>query len=190
MHLRLHSTRLPKGYTIAMRLPKQNMRHKQPQAPKRKRRRKMSAPVKEPLTSESDTDGISPPTTANESSELQQAAIASDEEGSNTLEQETIRKNNAYPGANNSIGSIHQRQWFLSLDREACGFVKERRGPDSGRWVRKLWADGTLGGFENFHVMGRDSERSVVTGRLAADAMSDAGIKSYAGRKMWRPITE
>ncbi|EXJ95796.1 hypothetical protein A1O1_00920 [Capronia coronata CBS 617.96] len=33
-----------------------------------------------------------------------------------------IRRNNAYPGATNSINSIHQRRWFLSLDRAASGF--------------------------------------------------------------------
>lgn len=54
------------------------------------------------------------------------------------LEDETIRLTNAYPGAVNSIGSIHQRKWFLSLDRANSGFVqvKDKR---SGRvtWSRR-----------------------------------------------------
>ncbi|KAL2755088.1 hypothetical protein ACRALDRAFT_1064811, partial [Sodiomyces alcalophilus JCM 7366] len=39
------------------------------------------------------------------------------------LESAQVRATNAYPGAENSIGSVHQRKWFLSLDRAACGFV-------------------------------------------------------------------
>ncbi|KZF26222.1 hypothetical protein L228DRAFT_279457 [Xylona heveae TC161] len=42
------------------------------------------------------------------------------------LEDEQVRATNAYPGATNSIGSVHQRRWFLSLDRVSSGLV--RRG--------------------------------------------------------------
>jgi len=115
---------------------------------------------------------------------LAAAALASDGEAA-ADQDEQIRRNNAYPGATNTIGSIHQRQWFLSLDRVSSGFVRE-----AGRWVRKTSDDGMLEGFETFFVRGRDVERSVVTGRLAEDVMADEGVKGYMGRKMWRPITE
>lgn len=49
------------------------------------------------------------------------------------LEDAQVRLTNAYPGASNTISSIHQRKWYLSLDRNACGFVENRQ---SGR---SLW---------------------------------------------------
>src|SRR6202000_2900753 len=39
-----------------------------------------------------------------------------------TAEDVMMRRNNAYPGASNTINSVHQRKWFLSLDRAMCGF--------------------------------------------------------------------
>lgn len=104
------------------------------------------------------------------------AGIASDEG-----EDATIRANNAYPGASNTIGSIHQRNWILTLDRKNSGFRRERSGTGRGRWV---------GGWEPFFVRGRDHERSVVTGRDADAVMADAGVERFVGRKMWRPILE
>ncbi|PSK50460.1 hypothetical protein B9Z65_404 [Elsinoe australis] len=195
VHLRLHGTRLPPDYTIAMRLPRQNYRGKQPGPPKRRRRKKEpQAKAPEPETTDSDTS-ISTSSTATssaneETAKLKEAAAASDDEDRDAVERELTRANNAYPGATNDIGSIHQRQWFLSLDREASGFVKERSGPDKGRWVRTKTDDGTMGGFETFFVQGREVERSIITGRMAMDIMDDAGMKGYKGRKMWRAITE
>ncbi|GAB7353704.1 hypothetical protein MBLNU459_g4107t1 [Dothideomycetes sp. NU459] len=130
---------------------------------------------KQPTSDEADVDG---------------AAAASD-----IGEDETIRANNAYPGAHNTIGSVHQRYWFLTLDRQSSGFVKARTVSDGSRWISSKSTDKRNGnqvtsGFEPFFVRGRDYERSVVTGRLAADVMDDEGIKRYEGRKMWRPIME
>lgn len=122
---------------------------------------------------------------------MESAAKASDDDDRNdAVQQEEIRRRNAYPGATNSVGSIHQRQWFLSLDREESGFSRARTGADKGRWVRVTNSDGVASGFEPFFVMGRDVEKSVVTGRSAMDVMDDAGVKNYMGRKMWRPILE
>lgn len=104
------------------------------------------------------------------------AANASEDE-----EDTAMRMNNAYTGASNTIGSVHQRHWFISLDRPKSGFRKARSGPDSGRWV---------GDWEPFYVRGRDHEHSIVTGRNADDIMADEGVKSFVGRKMWRPIME
>ncbi|KAJ9498152.1 hypothetical protein H2202_006303 [Exophiala xenobiotica] len=50
-------------------------------------------------------------------------------------EEVQIRLNNAYPGATNSINSIHQRKWFLSLEREACGF----RPTNRIEFGRRVW---------------------------------------------------
>lgn len=176
-----------------MRLPRQNNRRKQPKPPSRRRRRQNPAVVADPATSESDEANSGQSSTterATESAALNDAAAASDDEAKDVLQREQIRVDNAYPGATNSIGSIHQRQWFLSLDREASGFVKATKGTDRGRWIREDNRDGTRSGFETFAVMGRDVERSVVTGRTAMDVMEDGGVKNYMGRKMWRPITE
>lgn len=132
--------------------------------------------------SDSEAESSIPPAPEDEATT---AAAASDKD-----EDEAIRQSNAYPGASNTIGSIHQRHWFLTLDRQRSGFVKARTGPDKGRWARVREDDGSLKGWETFIVRGREHERSVVSGRLAQDVMDDEGIKSYAGRKMWRPITE
>lgn len=174
-----------------MRLPKQNNRHGQPKPPKRKRRHVAPKQIAEPETTESESsDQPSSREEASEKIALNDAAVASDDESKDAVEREEIRLSNAYPGATNSIGSIHQRNWFLSLDREASGFEKARHGPSRGRWMRKVQEDQSLGGFEPFIVMGRDVEKSVVTGRKAMDIMADAGVEQYMGRKMWRPIRE
>ena len=103
---------------------------------------------------------------------------------------EEIRKNNAYPGATNSIGSIHQRKWYLSMDRQASGFVPTKDKHGSRMWSRRKDADGTLHGFERFQVLGRDVERSIVTGRLAKEILEDEGVEGYVPRGLWRAVTE
>ncbi|KAI1465516.1 DNA polymerase ligase-domain-containing protein [Daldinia caldariorum] len=139
------------------------------------------------------------------------AAVSAVEREIRELEDEQVRRTNAYPGAENSIGSVHQRRWYLSLDREACGFVKRRR---AGRvvWEDKEEAkeegkeevqghaddddddDGGGGsGSENrlkfpFYVCGAELERSVVTGRTGADVLKDEGVVGHIGRKGWRPV--
>ncbi|GAB7338476.1 hypothetical protein MBLNU457_4757t1 [Dothideomycetes sp. NU457] len=192
LKLRLHGTRLPKNYTISMRLSSANDRGSQPAKPKRKRRKKTPSSQRPRSGSDSEQEHSAELNGRNNTEPPQnedlQAANASEAEYEGEYEQ--IRSTNAYPGATNTIRSIHQRHWFLTLDRPSSGFVKATSGPDKGRWIRKACDDGTLGGFETFFVKGRDEERSVVTGRLADDVMADAGVKGYAGRKMWRPITE
>lgn len=115
--------------------------------------------------------------------EARTAAAASGED-----EDETIRRSNAYLGSNNTIGSVHQRKWFLTLDKSNSGFVKSA---GTGRWKRSSENErGRPGDWNSFYVRGRDHERSVVTGRLAADVMADEGVSMYKGRKMWQPILE
>lgn len=124
-------------------------------------------------------------------------------------EEEGIRRRNAYPGATNSINSIHQRKWFLSLDRAASGFTRIK-DPLTGRQIWRYCpprhrlnreigdpqsdpdsapASGSQK-FERFHVLGRDHETSVVTGRKAADVARDEGLVGYRPRAGWRGITE
>lgn len=182
IRLRLHGSRLPTGYTMRMWLPSANDKSGPPRKPRTKRRRMDPTKAAEALKTrradtESDTDDDNTnDITSNIYDADDDAAIASDAD-----EDATIRANNAYTGASNSIGSIHQRHWFLSLDRRRSGFHKERTGPDRGQWV---------GGWEPIFVRGRDFERSLVTGRTADDVMSDEGVEKFVGRKMWRPILE
>lgn len=180
--LRLHGSKLPAGYTISLRLPSANNRTSQPSQPKRKRRRlDPSKPVpRAPAQIETDSENepFSTPETTNDAAAAAAAAQAS---GAEEEEDTAIRAHNAYPGAHNSINSIHQRHWFLTLDRAASDFHKVRTGPSRGRWV---------GPWEAFFVLGRDFERSVVTGRKAKEVMEDEGVEKFEGRKMWRGIVE
>lgn len=192
LRLRLHGTRLPQGYTISLRLPSANDRGAQPRKPLRKRRRLDPSKVSRRGPPSTDSENESEPAAikahrggnlqleddnSNVGTEAQDAALASEAEDEDAM----IRSNNAYTGANNTIGSIHQRHWFLTLDRVNTGFHKARTGPDRGRWI---------GGCEPFVVRGREVERSIVSGRCADEVMADADIKAFQGRKMWRPITE
>ncbi|KAK3710477.1 hypothetical protein LTR37_010320 [Vermiconidia calcicola] len=182
IRLRLHGTRLPRGYTVSLRLPSNNDRSDQPKRPKRKRRRIDPAMVsKRAGSTVIDSDMEDEPTPVEQNETLGQqiedaAANASDDD-----EDTTIRVNNAYPGANNTIGSIHQRNWFLRLDPSNSGLRKTKGGPKEGRWI---------GSWDAFFVLGRDHERSLVTGRSADEVMEDEGVEKFLGRKMWRPITE
>lgn len=108
-------------------------------------------------------------------------------------EDEEVRLTNTYPGATNSIGSIHQRRWYLSMDRYASGFcplrVENRIRGGRRMWTRRREGERLLG-FEPFFVVGRELERSVVTGRTADEVMTDEGVQGFVGRKGWRPVTE
>ncbi|CAJ2500504.1 Uu.00g033570.m01.CDS01 [Anthostomella pinea] len=138
--------------------------------------------------------------------EIVNAPAEADQEGVSAMEREDeeVRRTNAYTGATNSIGSVHQRRWYLSLDREACGFVKLRRegrivwepgaGVGSGGSTagldsveRKEGGDGGRLSFP-FYVRGAEAERSVVTGRLGAEVLRDEGVVGYVGRKGWQPV--
>lgn len=106
-------------------------------------------------------------------------------------ESETIRRKNAYPGATNDISSIHQRRWYLTLDRANSGFAPQS-DKVTGRklWVRQWRDDGERSGFEKFYVLGRDSETSVLTGRLATEVLKDEGVEGFRPRRSWRAVTE
>ena len=133
------------------------------------------------------------------------------------LEDADVRRTNAYPGAHNSVGSIHQRKWYLSFDRAASGLV-ERRVKGRTVWgcpplrlhasPRRQHLDDTPGGsglqgdggrdevIEDeddrlrfpFYVRGPSHERSVVTGRLGEDILGDEGVAGFVQRKGWQPV--
>jgi hypothetical protein len=170
IRLRLHGTRLPKGYTVILRLPTNEI-IKRPIARLKSRPRPQMQRVK----SVPDSD-----------SEDQIQILVPEPEAEENLDTDTdedtqTRATNAYPGSINDIGSIHQRHWFLQLDRQNSGFVLDQSNNGKGRWQR-----GPNGsGFESFLVRGRDHERSVVTGRLARDVERDEGVEGFVGRGGW-----
>ncbi|OTA23001.1 hypothetical protein BTJ68_14003 [Hortaea werneckii EXF-2000] len=140
IHLRLHGTKLPSEYTVALRLPSNNRVKRPSTKPRAKRRRvdptkaaqlarqKYSAATSDTESDElSDSSKTTPPVFGAD----EDAAIASEDDS----EDAAIRANNAYPGSENTIGSVHQRHWFLTLDRRYSGFHKERSGSNAGRWV-------------------------------------------------------
>jgi hypothetical protein len=326
IRLRLHGTRLPKGYTLYIRLTKENDRSQQPKAPAFKRRRKApdvdkrsraarsNTPPSSSSPSSADDRSLSPdrpsdstdntqatrnpthrrlrrnvsslkrraspppqtrravdPTTLDIKlqhsepveadppwheqrapadqrdtkhapvDEVAAASKSTADDTENEREQEQIRLQNAYPGATNSVNSIHQRKWYLSLDRTLSGFLSiptPSRVPNHHAktyWVPvgslssphsseidtepaqtapvsiRIDADGAVmpqngirmdkqqrllkvnknaHGFTRFHVLGREHERSIVTGRLAADILSDEGVERYVPRGLWRAVVE
>jgi hypothetical protein len=168
IRLRLHGTRLPKDYTITVRLPSANDVVKFSK-PMRRKRTKYKPRL--------DDTGTDPEDEDTDDLVNAEVGLASDDEDENA----TIRANNAYTGAENTIGSIHQRHWLISLDRANSGFVK-----DGDRWVRK--SANTR--FETFYVRGAEVETSVVTGRTSAEVMADEGVDGFVARKRWNAILE
>lgn len=79
------------------------------------------------------------------------------------------------------------------MDRYSSGFRPLRSAKDieGGRreWVRRRDGE-TILGFEPFYVMGREIERSVLTGRTADEVMADEGVEGFVERKGWRAVTE
>ena len=166
--LRLHGTRLPKDYTITLRLPSNN------DIPKLSKRRRSKRSKHRPVNYSTDSDS--------ETTSLPRHRPQNDEHDNldtDSEEDTSTRLNNAYPGSTNSIGSIHQRRWFMMLDRHSSGFVRDQ----NGKWER----DGDRG-FDPFFVRGKEVERSIVTGRLAADVEADEGMEGYRGRSGWTGI--
>lgn len=166
IRLRLHGTRLPRNYTIILRLPTNEI-IKRPTA--RRKSRQKSRMQQTDSQSDSDTE---------EQAQAQEAKPEEEDLNTDTDDDVQTRATNAYPGSTNDIGSIHQRHWFLQLDRQNSGFTLDQA---TGKWMHGL----NGGGFEPFLVRGRDHERSVVTGRLAKEVESDEGIEGYVGRGGW-----
>ncbi|KAL3465568.1 DNA polymerase ligase-domain-containing protein [Aspergillus heterothallicus] len=218
INLRLHGTRLPKNYTVFLRRDKTDFKSPATPSslsgsPKKKRWRvgmKRQKHAEPSSTSGTDTD-TDPGVEADQSrkrkrepgnhtegvddhSHAHAEHSDADANTNQTTSDYLIRLNNAYPGAVNDIGSVHQRRWFIGLDRLGCGFVAERQ-PDGSRGVTRRWVRGVdkgtgeLGGFEPFYVRGPAVERSVITGRLGADVLRDEGVEGFVPRKGWTAVT-
>lgn len=129
-------------------------------------------------------DAPTTPSTMESAAEDEAVGNASDDSDvENAKEASTIRASNAYTGATNTIGSIHQRHWFITLDKVNSGFVKDETGKWSSTGIKG-------GGFESFFVRGADVERSIITGRLSTEVMKDEGVEGFKGRKRWTAILE
>ncbi|KAG7132378.1 hypothetical protein HYQ45_009249 [Verticillium longisporum] len=218
IRVRLHGARLPRGYTLNLRLTKEEDREGREKAsrsasraaPQRRRRRMVQ---KQDVIVETSEEADSSSSEKEEEEELDDAVLEAKEEvpeeESNPLagpanmsqamrqeieelEDAQVRATNAYPGAENTIGSVHQRRWYLSMDRAASGFVKKRRrgGTKKLRWEledeQTPGEDGRL--TYPFHVRGPEVERSLITGRLGSDVLRDEGVVDFVGRKGWRPV--
>lgn len=194
------------GYTITLRMDKStNFARPIRKGPKRRRRnlQPKRSPSVAPSTSDSDSDSKAPEGSSQQGHTA--STLSSEQNGSSVPEMSEvdqadhsddnvdleIQRNNAYTGSYNTIGSIHQRRWWLSLDRESSGFEPKRGldsfNPSKKTWVRKQSDNGLLG-FDPFYVRGPDYERSVVTGRLGPDVLSDEDVQGFAPRKRWIPV--
>ncbi|KAK5992837.1 hypothetical protein PT974_06259 [Cladobotryum mycophilum] len=220
IRIRLHGTKLPDPYILNLRLTKSEdatSRSKSPLTPRFKRRRGMGkAQVENPpetASSESDSDEESAnneETIAIPGEEPPGSSVSALDQEHRKLEDIQVRLTNAYPGASNTIDSIHQRKWYLALDRRTCGFIETKR---NGRFIWELPPKGNvsnptedqghhdLGVEDNlirdsnthrlsfpFYVHGPDHERSVVTGRRSKDILRDEGVMSFAPKKGWKPV--
>ncbi|KAL1874052.1 hypothetical protein Plec18167_005985 [Paecilomyces lecythidis] len=212
IRLRLNGTRLPPNYTITMRLTTQdNIVPGPARIPRKRRRRTAPSLPREPSSTPSRSpspDYHRPRTSSVAAAHVSEALLVDtssdgkngdDDAGSvSASDEEDIdvktRLTNAYPGAVNSVGSIHQRRWFITLDRLNSGFEPAAiTNSGSGRksWARKRDDDGQeLLGFEPFYVHGPEVERSIVTGRLAKDVLKDEGVEGFIRRRGWKPVLE
>ncbi|KAL3438888.1 DNA polymerase ligase-domain-containing protein [Aspergillus tetrazonus] len=209
IRLRLHGTRLPQDYTIFLRRDKTDFRSAPTAASllqkprKRRRRRVAKAEPRCTSSSESDTETAGPADTQSPGlgkrgrqtdTGTEGEHEHSDAEGGDTDVDFQIRLNNAYPGAVNDIGSIHQRRWFIMLDRAGSGFVPEVSHTKTDfqgkkRWIRGIDKQtGARTGFDPFYVRGPEVERSVVTGRRGPDVIRDEGVQGFVPRKGWTPV--
>ncbi|KAF3764502.1 hypothetical protein M406DRAFT_258227 [Cryphonectria parasitica EP155] len=203
IRLRLKGWRLPRGYVVNLRLTKEEDALGRDRAAARAveggegaRRRRRRGVRLGPVAKKRRSRGRTGPDTSSSGDDNDNNNEGNEREEQQELrelEDEEVRRMNAYPGACNTIGSVHQRKWFMSLDREACGFVRVRRqrrttaatkeeeegeGKEDGRaWLQ--WP---------FYVRGPEHERSIVTGRLGSDVLRDEGVVGFVGRKGWRPI--
>lgn len=204
--LRLHGAKLPRGYTVILRLSLEDDVEGQVKARREVEGSRRRRSARDPAERKARYEGMH---TDSEAEELYDGAASvgtpqegPDEEGLSAmerelqeLEDEQVRRTNAYPGAENTIGSVHQRRWFLTLDRPGSGFVK-RKVNGRTTWVMDETTKTPPGPREEnrlkwpFVIRGSELERSVVTGRLGNDVLRDEGVVDFKGRKGWRAITD
>ncbi|KAF5266145.1 hypothetical protein FOXYS1_3026 [Fusarium oxysporum] len=196
IRIRLHGSRLPDPYVVNLRLTRSEDvagRVRSGRAP-RKRRRRHAQTETQPETSGDDSESDeSEDVPSNTDAGTNADNLSAMEREIRELEDEEVRRTNAYPGASNTIGSVHQRRWYLSLDRPACGFVEQRTKSRSvweledGTETKNKQSDNGRLSYP-FHVRGPDHERSVLTGRLGADILQDEGVDKFIQRQGWKPV--
>lgn len=207
IRLQLHGTRLPRRYVVNLRLTKADDaagRDRNAAAPPSKPRRRSRgartrSQARKPAatSSEDEADNTDDEVPADAEEKTDTATDQVRERRAIAEQDGEVRRTNEYPGARNSIGSVYQRKWFVSLDREASGFVRQRR---RGRVVWEPADDGQQGvpaqnaGADEgrltypFFVRGPNVERSLVTGRLGAEVLRDDGVEGFVSRKGWRAV--
>lgn len=179
MRIRFHGARLPEGYTLDMFVAPGSRHPHEPRPAVRRKKRRVVKVVETSSSGEEESDATLP------------VADAVDAEWAlewerKEIDKREVRRVNAYPGAENTVGSLYQRKWFLCLDREGSGFY---RAGKNEIWQRrnKLGGDG-LEGFEPFFVRGVEDESSVVSGMKAEQVMREAGVDGFVRRKGWKAI--
>ncbi|KAM0475114.1 hypothetical protein ACHAPX_007248 [Trichoderma viride] len=215
IRLRLHGTKLPDPYVINIRLTKTEDAAGRSRSSKtlRTRRRGKTAEARpaDPESTSSDSDEYDNDieddepqarTDTNNTSSLNEARRKQQQQ-----EDAQVRLNNAYVGASNTIGSVYQRRWYLSLDRRACGFTEKRRHGRSV-WEKLLPPESSTDDAAKdpsddsetepeesfcrlsfpFYVRGPQFEQSVVTGRLGEEVLRDEGVTTFVPRKGWSPV--
>lgn len=211
IRLRLHGSKLPDPYVLNLRLTKAedaSGRSTARMSSRKPRRRPRPEPAP-PETSSSDAGEeekddekhVVPP-----GQEADPAAnVSALDRELRELEDDQVRRLNAYPGADNSIGSIYQRRWYLSLERPSCGLKASRhRGrllwglPDEQGSSAGSRHDSAAPGRDGrpepsrlsfpFYVRGPDHETSVVTGRRGQDILRDERVTSFVRRQGWTPV--
>ncbi|KAL7791320.1 DNA polymerase ligase domain-containing protein [Trichoderma ceciliae] len=215
IRLRLHGTKLPDPYVVNLRLTRaedaagRSGSSRAPRTGRHRRGRTTRAHAPEPETTASsggdecdgsdDGDDVDREKPVNQPQTAANGDIPPLSEERSNQEDAQVRLTNAYPGASNTIGSIYQRRWYLSLDRRACGFGERKRGG------RSLWeplppesptARGEPPDPESesrrfsfpFYVGGPRFEQSVVTGRRGEDILQDEGVTTFVPRKGWMPV--
>lgn len=213
IRLRLHGTKLPDPYVINIRLTKTEDaagRSRSSKTPRTRRRgRTTKSRPADPESTSSDSDEYENDMEESATDEPQARAGTNDtpslSEARRKLQQEEdaqVRLNNAYVGASNTIGSVYQRRWYLSLDRRACGFTEKKRHGRSV-WEKLLPdtapkdpSDDLEADVEEsscrlsfpFYVCGPQFEQSVVTGRLGEEVLRDEGVTTFVPRKGWTPV--
>ncbi|KAJ4137521.1 hypothetical protein NW768_003108 [Fusarium equiseti] len=192
----LRGSHLPDPYVLNLRLTKSEDvagRARSGRTPHKRRRRGVQAQTQPETSEEDDGDEESEDVPTNADAGVNTENLSAMEREIRELEGEEVRRTNSYPGASNTIGSVYQRRWYLSLDRQACGFVEERTKG------RSFWTRGDSAKIEDkeaqngrltypFYVRGSDYERSAVTGRRGADILKDEGVDRFVQRKGWRPV--
>ncbi|PNP58532.1 hypothetical protein THARTR1_01548 [Trichoderma harzianum] len=210
IRLRLHGAKLPDPYVINLRLTKSEDAAGRSRvlktraagtATRRRRGRTTRVQPQERETSSSSSSSSSSPSSGEANDDdgrgldnKEPQTEATDDPSMSEQQDAQVRLTNAYHGASNTIGSIHQRRWYLSLDRRACGFTEKRRRGRSSLWEPpsteppSISEPGPSRLSFPFYVRGPQFEQSVVTGRSGEDVLRDEGVTTFIPRKGWMPV--